>query len=397
MRNLLQGLKVLSVEQYAAGPYGTMFLADLGADVIKIENPETGGDFSRTLGPHLLGEHDSEFFQAFNPGKKSVCLNLKSAKDRRVFERLATEADAVANNLRGDQPEKLGLTYERLKAVNPAVVCAHLSAYGRGNSRESWPGYDYLMQAEAGFLSMTGEPDGPPARFGLSMVDFMTGLTMAFGLLSAVFSARQTGEGCDVDTSLFDLALHQLSYPAAWYLNEGTRTARLPRSAHPSIAPSQLVTTRNGWLFLMCQTQKFWETFCRLVDREAWITRPEFADMAARRRNRAVLQAELDALFTTGDTEHWLALFSGKVPVAPVHDIAQALINPFVTEVDMLRTMDHPAKPDGLRLVGCPLRVNGERPPARRAPRLGEHTEEIVGAAGKPVLGPEPPEIDHET
>jgi crotonobetainyl-CoA:carnitine CoA-transferase CaiB-like acyl-CoA transferase len=395
MHNLLEGVRILAVEQYAAGPYGTMLLADLGAEIIKIENRATGGDFSRGLGPYRLGEHDSEFFQTFNPGKKSVCLDLKSPADRRQFEKLVAKADAVANNLRGDVPEKLGLTYPQLKVANPAIVCAHLSAYGRQNARAGWPGYDYLMQAEAGFLSMTGEPAGPPARFGLSMIDYMTGLMMAFGLVSAVVCARRAGEGCDVDVSLFDVAVHQLSYPATWYLNEGERTERLPRSAHPSITPSQLVTTRNGWLFLMCQTQKFWEEFCRLVDRELWCTRPEFATMDARRENRAQLQVELDTLFAAQDTEHWIELLSGRVPLAPVHDIAGALENPFVYEAEMLRTMPHPAKPGGLKVVGSPLRVNGERPPARPAPGLGEHTEEILKSAQR--AGRAKPEGGHET
>ncbi|MFP3943166.1 MAG: CaiB/BaiF CoA transferase family protein [Alphaproteobacteria bacterium] len=394
MRNLLEGVKVLAVEQYAAGPYGTMLLADLGAEIVKIENRETGGDFSRGLGPHRLGEHDSEFFQTFNPGKKSVCLDLKSPADRRRFERLVRDADAVANNLRGDKPEKLGLTFAQLKTVNPAIVCAHLSAYGRDNSRAAWPGYDYLMQAEAGFLSMTGEPGGPPARFGLSIIDFMTGLMMAFGLVSAVLSARRTGEGCDVDTSLYDVALHQLSYPATWYLNEGERTERLPRSAHPSITPSQLVTTRNGWLFLMCQTQGFWEEFCRLAEREEWTARPEFATMDARRENRARLQEELDALFATQDTEHWIGLLAGRVPVAPVHDIAGALDNPFVREAEMLRILPHPMKPGGVSIPGAPFRVNGERPPGRPAPALGQHTEEFLKPARR---GPGAPEGGHET
>ena len=162
-----------------------MLLADLGAEVIKIEDPGRGGDVSRSVGPYMLGEGDSEFFQTFSLGKKSVTLDLKSSEGRAQFEALVKSADAVANNLRGDQPEKLGLTYEALKGINPKIVCAHLSAYGRKSERAAWPGYDYLMQAEAGFMSMTGEPDGPPVRFGLSMVDFHTGSHMATALLRA--------------------------------------------------------------------------------------------------------------------------------------------------------------------------------------------------------------------
>ncbi|MFN3313468.1 MAG: CoA transferase, partial [Hyphomonas sp.] len=162
MTGLLEGIRILSVEQYGAGPYGTQLLADLGAEVIKIEDSARGGDVSRSVGPYFLGEGDSDFFQTFSKGKKSVSLDLKSKDGRALFDRLAATADAVANNLRGDQPAKLGLDYPALKSINSKIVCAHLSAYGRDNSRAGWPGYDYLMQAEAGFMMATGEPEGPP-------------------------------------------------------------------------------------------------------------------------------------------------------------------------------------------------------------------------------------------
>jgi crotonobetainyl-CoA:carnitine CoA-transferase CaiB-like acyl-CoA transferase len=379
MTALLDGVRVLAVEQYGAGPYGTMLLAELGAEVIKIENPATGGDVSRATGPYFLGENDSQFFQTFSRGKKSVALDLKAADDRAAFEKLVRSADAVANNLRGDQPGKLGLTFEALRALNPKIVCAHLSAYGRGNARESWPGYDYLMQAEAGFMSMTGEPDGPPVRFGLSMVDFMTGTMMATALLAAVIRARATGEGADVDVSLFDTALHQLSYPGTWRLNEGVVTGRLPRGAHPSIAPSQSFRTKDGWLMLMCQTPKFWETFCARVERPDLAADPRFASIADRRRNLAALTDELDALLTTRTTGDWMALLGGEVPAAPILDVAEALENPFVASVEMIDTVDHPDRPGGLRMLAAPIRVNGKRPAGRRAPRLGEHTHKLIG------------------
>src|SRR5690606_7575375 len=192
-----------------------------------------------------LPEGDSLFFQSFNRNKRSITLNLKHAEGQKVLHDLVATADGVLNNLRGDQPAKLGLTYEALKAANPRVVCVHLSAYGREGERASWPGYDYLMQAEAGYLSLTGEPDGPPARFGLSIIDLMTGTTAALGLVSAVLGARQTGQGRDVDISLFDVALHNLCYVATWYLNGGHQTGRAPRSAHPSLVPSQMYRTAD--------------------------------------------------------------------------------------------------------------------------------------------------------
>lgn len=381
MHKPLSGLRILAIEQYGAGPYGTQLLASLGAEVIKIENPAVGGDSARAAGPYFLGEEDSQFFQTFNRGKKSVALDLKDAGDRRIFERLVKTADAVANNLRGDLPAKLKVDYAALSTIKASIVCAHLSAYGRGHEREAWPGYDYLMQAEAGFLSLTGEPDGPPARFGLSMVDFMTGTMMATGLVSAILGAQRTGIGCDVDTALLDTALHQLSYPATWFLNEGVETTRIERSAHPTVVPSQLFKTQDGWVFLMCQMPKFWTVFCQTVGRGDLLSNPDYADTAARRKNRAALQRDLDAFFSTRPTADWVAMLGGKVPVAPVYTVAEALRAP--TAQHMIETVDHPDRAGGLKLLREPIAVNGERSSGARAPKLGEHTREVLDALGE--------------
>ncbi|MGQ3045629.1 MAG: CaiB/BaiF CoA transferase family protein [Niveispirillum sp.] len=373
MTRPLSGIRVIAVEQYGAGPYGSMLLADLGATVIKVENAATGGDVSRATGPHFLGEQDSQFFQTFSKGKQSASIDLKTPEGRAAFNDLLKGADALINNLRGDQPKKLGLTYEAVKDINPGLVCAHLSAYGRGNSRETWPGYDYLMQAEAGFMGLSGEPDAPPTRLGVSMVDFMTGTMMAFGTVSAILGAKATGVGCDVDVALFDTALHQLSYPATWYLNAGDQVTRLPRGAHPSIAPSQSFKTRDGWAMLMCQTPKFWEEFCRRTGRADLLDRPEFKDIPARRANRQLLSDTLDELLSTKTTAEWLSILGGHVPFAPITNLDQALDNPFVAEIGMVEDVEHPDARDGtLRLLSSPIRINGERPKGRRAPKLGE-------------------------
>jgi crotonobetainyl-CoA:carnitine CoA-transferase CaiB-like acyl-CoA transferase len=370
----LKGVRILSIEQYGAGPYGTMLLAELGAEVIKIEAPSMGGDVSRATGPHFLGDGDSQFFQTFSRSKTSVALELKDTAGRTRFEEMVRSADAVANNLRGDQPGKLGLTYDALKEVNARIVCAHLSAYGRDNARAAWPGYDYLMQAEAGFLMMSGEPDGPPVRCGLSIVDFHTGSHLAVAILAGILGAQRTGVGCDMDVSLFDTALHQLSYPATWYLNEGVKTGRLPRGAHPSIAPSQLFKTQDGWLMLMCQTPKFWELFCDLTERPDLKADPRFAGVKDRHAQLSTLTDTLDRLLSTQTTAHWIALLGGHVPVAPVYDIAEALDNPFVAEIGMTDAVDHPdARAGRLRMLASPIKVNGRRPPGKRAPKLGEH------------------------
>jgi crotonobetainyl-CoA:carnitine CoA-transferase CaiB-like acyl-CoA transferase len=369
----LKGIKILSIEQYGAGPYGTMLLADLGAEVVKIEAPSMGGDVSRATGPYFLGDNDSQFFQTFSRGKKSVALEIKTPEGRAQFDALVKEADAVANNLRGDQPAKMKVTYNDLKAINPKIVCAHLSAYGRDNPRAAWPGYDYLMQAEAGLMSMSGEPDGPPVRCGLSIIDFHTGSHLAVGILAGILGAARSGQGCDVDVALFDTALHQLSYPATWYLNEGVEVARLPRGAHPSIAPSQAFKTADGWLMLMCQTPKFWEAFCTLVDRTDLLSDPRFATIPARRENIAVLSATIDTILMQGTSAHWLALLGGKVPVAPILNMGDALDSDHVRAIAMTDVVSHPdAKDQKLRMLASPFKVNGLRPAGVRAPKLGE-------------------------
>jgi succinate--hydroxymethylglutarate CoA-transferase len=227
---------------------------------------------ARAIGPYFFPSGDSQFFHSFNRNKKSLTLDLSEEAGKAILHDLVASADAIASNMRGDVPEKLGLTYKHLKAHNPKIVCAHLSAYGREGPRATWPGYDYIMQAEAGYFSVTGEPDGAPTRFGLSIVDMMTGLAMAYALLAALTGARATGEGRDIDVSLFDVALHNTSYLATWYLNEGVNQSRLPRSAHPSLTPCQLYKTADDWIFLMCNKEKFWPTSGSFASRTVWRT-----------------------------------------------------------------------------------------------------------------------------
>lgn len=375
----LAGLRVLAVEQYGAGPYGSMQLADLGAEVIKIESPP-GGDVSRATGPHFLGEGDSQFFQTFNLNKRSIRLDLKHPDGRRILERLVGTADAVMNNLRGDQPAKLGIDYATLGPIKPSIVCAHLSAYGRDNERAAWPGYDYLMQAEAGFMSLTGEPDGPPARFGLSMVDFMTGTVTALGLLAAIIGAQRSGRGRDVDVSLFDVALHQLSYPATWFLNAGHETTRLPRSAHPGTVPCQLYRTADGWVMVMCMLDKFWQAFVDGIGRSDVAVDPRFVDFGARRQHREALTPLVDAALMAMPTAHWIERFAGVIPIAPVLDVREALENPFVERAGMLQTVDHPAGPQ--RMLRNPIRLDGQRLDARPCPPCGADGEALLREVG---------------
>lgn len=377
----LTGIRVLTFENFGAGPYGSMYLADLGAEVIKIENAETGGDATRNMGPYFLGHHDSHFFQTFNLNKKSVLLNLKTRCGQAAFRKLVGTADVVMNNLRGDQPAKLGLDYAALGDSNPRVICAHLSAYGRDNDRSAWPGYDYLMQAETGIFSLTGEPGTPPARMGLSVIDFMTGITTAVGILAALVGVAKTGQGRDVDVSLFDVALHQLTYPGNWYLNEGALTERLPRSAHPSAVPVQLYETADGWIFIMCMTEKFWQALIDKLERHDLGRDARFKSSADRRAFRDQLTPILDAQFRKDTTANWLARLRGHLPVAPVYTLGQALDNPFLAELGMVRNVPHPRRAD-FKALANPIRLDGERLPSQAASALGADSTALLAQIG---------------
>ena len=376
----LSGLRVIAVEQYGAGPYGSMQLADLGAEIIKIENPADGGDMARRVGPFFLGPPsspgDSQFFHSFNRNKKSITLDLKKPGAKAVLHALAARSDALFDNLRGDLPAKLGLTYADLAPANPRIVCAHLSAYGRDGPRAHWPGYDYLMQAEAGYLSLTGEPDGPPTRMGLSIVDLMTGLFAAFALVSGVLAARQTGRGRDLDVSLFDTALQNLAYLATWYLNAGHVQGREPRSAHPSLVPSQLYRTGDGFIFIMCNKEKFWPILCERIGRPEWADDPRFRRFKDRLANRDTVNRLLDEALSQRTTTEWLERFSGLVPAAPVNDLKAALDNPFVAERG--RTRDY----GPVRMVAGPIIDAAAEPPHRSAPPLGADTGAVLAECG---------------
>ena len=381
MKPPLEGMRILALEQYGAGPAGTIYLADLGAEVIKVENLREGGDVGRRVGPHFFGPGDSQFYQTFNRNKRSIALDLQQPEARAVFRDLARTAEGVLDNLRGDLPHKLGITYDALREVNPRIVCAHLSAYGREGSRAAWPGYDYLMQAEAGHMSLTGEPDGPPQRYGLSAVDLMTGLVAAFALLAGITAARDTGRGRDLDTSLFDLALFNLNYPGTWYLNAGAVQGREKRSGHPSLVPSQLFRTRDGWIFVMCNKEKFWGLLAAALGRPEWATDPRYATFEARLARRDEVADMVESEFQRDGTASWLEKLSGKVPVAPVHDVAQALDNPFVEERGGIVDF---AYPEGrkARLIANPIRCADTELPRRAAPALGADTDALLGELG---------------
>jgi succinate---hydroxymethylglutarate CoA-transferase len=382
---MLEGLSILAVEQYGAGPFGTLFLADLGAEVIKIENRADGGDVSRMVGPYfndaLPKTAQSVFYQGLNRGKKSLTLDLARPEGKAVFARLVKHADAVFTNLRGDVPAKLGVTYAELQSVKPTIVCAHLTGYGREGERAAWPGYDYLMQAESGYFHLTGEPDTPPTRFGLSLVDLMTGVALAAGLLAALHAARRDGRGRDVDLSLFDLSLFNLNYIGHWYLNAGAATGRIARSAHAALTPCQSYRTKGGWIYLMCNKEKFWGELCRKIARPEWIEDPRFRSFPDRLKHRSLLTGLIDEALQAHTTHEWLARFAGSVPSAPIYDVTQALENPWVKGSPRIESIPvEGGKP--LELLTNPLRGEGLPRTGRQAPTLGADTDSILTQSG---------------
>lgn len=375
----LADVRVIAVEQYGAGPWGTLQLADLGAEVIKLEDPTTDGDVGRYVPPFQEGE-DSLFFETFNRNKKSISLDLRDPQGRAVFEDLVRHADAVYSNLRGDGPARLRITYPDLKAINPRIVCCSLSGFGMTGPRAKQGGYDYIMQAMAGWMSLTGGPEEPPTKSGLSLVDISGGYVSALALLAGVHRARRDGVGCDCDISLFETALHELVYVGTWVATRGWRPQRLPESAHPSIVPFQAFPTADGWLTVACAKQKFWERLARAIGRDDLLADPRFAGFAGRNEHRDELVGELRGEFAKRSTEEWIdVLADAGVPAGPVYEVPQALADPQVRERGDVVEIEHPNL-GTVRQVASPLRVAWESdpPPLQRAPLRGEHTEEVL-------------------
>ncbi|CAN5592995.1 CaiB/BaiF CoA-transferase family protein [soil metagenome] len=379
MKDLLKGMRILAVEQFGAGPFGTLHLADLGAEVIKIENPHAGGDISRSVPPYT-GDQDSLYFQSFNRNKRSLTLDLKHPDGRKIFEELVKVSDAVFSSLRGDQPEVLGLTYEHLTDVNPKIVCCALTGYGLTGPRRAEPAYDYLMQAYAGWMSLTGEPGSPPAKSAFSVVDFSAGLAAMTGMLSGIIRARETGVGCDVDVSLLETEVSMLNYVAIWTLNRDYQPERLSASAHPSIVPSQVFETDDGWIVVFCAKEKFWLDLAVAMDAQDLIDDPRFQGFSGRLEHRNELGADLADRFKTRTTDEWLAVLRGKVPCAPVNDINQALEDEQVQARQMILEIDHPDF-GSLKQTATAVKVAGAiaTNADRRGPRLGEDNASILG------------------
>jgi len=377
MIDLLNGIRILAIEQFGAGPFGTLHLASLGAEVIKIENPQAGGDVARTIPPHAI-PGDSLYFQSLNANKRSLTLDLKQPAGKQVFHDLVRLSDAVFNNLRGDQPHKLGLTYEHLQPINPRIVCCSLSGFGLTGPRCAEPAYDYLMQAYAGWMSLTGDPSGPPTKSGLSVVDFAGGAIAMLGLVSGILNAQRTGQGCDVDVSLLDTAISMLNYLAIWTLNRDYHPQRQPDSAHPTIVPAQLFQTQDGYLVIFCAKEKFWRALTEALDAPDLAADPRYASFAARYEHREPLIATLKAHFLTRTTEDWLARLRGQVPCAPVNSLEEALVDEQVLAREMVMEVEHPVL-GTLRQVRTAIKIPGAVDHRRPASALGADTEDLLG------------------
>jgi crotonobetainyl-CoA:carnitine CoA-transferase CaiB-like acyl-CoA transferase len=372
----LADVRVLAVEQFGAGPWGTLQLADLGADVIKIEDPAVRGDIGRYVPPQE-GE-SSLFFETFNRNKRSVSLDLRQPEGRAVFEDLVRVADVVYSNLRGDQPAKLRLVYDDLKDVNPRIVCCSLSGFGMTGPRAGEGGYDYMMQGLAGWMDLTGEPDGPPTKSGLSLVDLSGGYVSTIAVLAGLWRARRDGVGCDCDISLYETALHELVYVGTWAATNGYTPPRRSNSAHPSIVPFQNFATADGWIVVACPKPKFWENFCDAIGRPELTGDERFTDFAARDRNRHELTPLLDRVLASRTSAEWLAIFAAAdVPSAPVNDVATALRDPQARAREDVVEFEHPDL-GTVRQVASPLRLSDAQRPLGRAPFRGEHTEQVL-------------------
>jgi crotonobetainyl-CoA:carnitine CoA-transferase CaiB-like acyl-CoA transferase len=375
----LEGVRILAVSQFGAGPFATSLLADLGADVVKIEEPRSG-DSARYVSPTSGGDDDL-YFQSFNRNKRSVAIDLSDSRGRDVFRRLVPLARAVYNNLRGDLPERLGLTYDALKTVNSRVVCCSLSGFGRTGPRSSEPGYDNLIQALAGYMALTGEPGGPLTKCGVSVIDFAGGYASAIGLLVALFDAERTGIGRDVDVSLLDTAVHMLNYLAIWSLNDGFEPGRVADSGHAVLVPAQNFQTADGTIAVICFKEKFWERLCERIGRPELKDDRRFLRFPDRLAHKQELLAILKPIFASRSTADWLGRLTGHVPCAPVNDLAAALAEPQLSARRMIVEIDHPTR-GRIREVGSPIKVDGASMPLAPAPALGEHTEEILREAG---------------
>jgi crotonobetainyl-CoA:carnitine CoA-transferase CaiB-like acyl-CoA transferase len=365
----LGGIRVLEVGHILAGPFGGMLLADLGADVIKIEPSE--GDLSRQVGSQFVDEHNV-YFASLNRNKRSVHIDLTTTEGQAELGALAKTAHALLVNLRPSTIKRLGLDYESLRRYNPKIVCVALTGYGLDGPAAESPAFDYVIQAITGVAALTGEPDGPPTLAGYSVVDNSSGIMAALGLVAKVLE----GKGGQVDISLFDVLLSQLNYKAAAYLNGGDAPIRQPLGAHAFYVPAQLFATKSGYLGLFVTRDESWRRLSVEIGRPEWADDPRFATMHARfLRRDELLGALADCLKEATAVEWEDRLRPLGITAGAVRDLADVLDGDLVRARDMVVSVD---TADGqLQMIGSPIRFNDARPEYRAPPRLHEHTADL--------------------
>ena len=384
----LAGIRVVDLSRILAGPYCTMALADAGADVIKVEEPKKGDD-TRGWGPPFV-EGESTYFLSVNRGKRSLTLDLKHDEGRRILRRLLDEADVLVENFRPGTLDRLGFSYEAVRARNPRIVYASISGYGPDGPWGGKPGYDAVAQGESGVMSITGFPDGPPTRVGASVADVLAGMTAFQGILLALVRRSRTGEGAVVDASLLESALAPLSYHASAYLLAGEVPARLG-NRHPSLAPYETFEAADGHVIVGAGNDTLWGAFCAAAGRADLAADPLFQTNALRVRNYGALRGRLAPLLRSRTVEEWLArLEAAGVPCGRVRTVAEALESEQVKARGLLLEVTHPKLGTG-RYLGSPIHLSGSGRGSRRPPPLlGEHTQEVLAER----LGMSPAEVE---
>jgi crotonobetainyl-CoA:carnitine CoA-transferase CaiB-like acyl-CoA transferase len=374
---LLEGLRVLDLSRMLAGPYGSMLLADMGAEVIKVEEPD-GGDPMRVMGPPFLPDGESAYFLSINRNKKSMALDLTTRAGRDVFLDLARVADVVWENFRPGILTRLGCDYAALSRVNGRLVLCSISAYGQHGPYRDWPAFDLALQAMGGAMSVTGEPGGRPVRMGVPMGDLAGGMFGAFAVVAALLRRQTTGQGAHVDLSLLDCQVSLLTYMAQYYWADG-RVPGPQGSGHASVVPYQALASRDGHLIVAVFAEKFWRGFCVASGHPEWERDPRFATNRDRVANRPALMALVGDVMTTRTTDEWLSRMQAEgVPAAPILGVDRVLEDPQVKHRQMVVEMKHPLH-GATPTLGTPIKCDGEMgldvtPP----PRLGEHTDALL-------------------
>lgn len=384
----LEGLRVLDLSRVLAGPVCSMLLGDLGADVLKVEQPGVG-DETRSWGPPFY-KGESAYFLAINRNKRSLTLNLKDPRGLALLTRLVQASDILIQNFRPGTLARLGLGYAEAARLNGRLIYASVTAYGSSGPGAAKPGYDFIAQGVGGLMSITGLPDGPPTKVGVAVVDVVAGLLLTGLILAALHRRERTGRGEDVETSLLQAAVALLINVASNYLVSGEVPGRWG-NAHANIVPYQTFATADGHLNVAIANDGLWRTFCQIIGEPSWAEDPEFATNAARTRNRERLVPLLAARFARLPTAAWLTrLEAAGLPCGPVNTVAEVLADPAVRHLKMVQEVEHPTL-GKVPLLGIPFTLAGSPSVIRRPPpRLGEHTGEVLGE----VLGISPEDVE---